>query len=99
MGQADPLAIDVFKNSMEGEIFMTVFGVNIYLDESQIDKYRNDKEFQKETINKVKKSMLKAFEENLEENLFVDEKTVDNVLEVEYLAGFADKKKLKEAYK
>lgn len=78
---------------------MTVFGVNIYLDESQIDKYRNDKEFQKETINKVKKSMLKAFEENLEENLFVDEKTVDNVLEVEYLAGFADKKKLKEAYK
>lgn len=77
---------------------MTMFGVNIYLGESEIDKYRNDKDYQKETIEKVKKSMLKAFEENLEENLFFDEKVIEDGLEIEYLAGFADKEKLKECF-
>lgn len=77
---------------------MSMFGVKIYLDESQIDKYRNDKDYQKETFEKVKKSMLKAFEENLEENLFFDEKIDGDDLVIEYLAGFADREILKESF-
>lgn len=75
---------------------MNIFGVSVWLDGDRAELYKNDMEFRRIIDEKTRVSMLRKFEDELDNHLQITIKETDFGTEIAYSAGFVDRETLVE---